>query len=126
MSDGMTIAKAHIPAMPALPGTVCPSCNASAPSSANFCPNCGRRFKPAFPATSASRQIIIYLISFFVAPFGLWYAWKYLKQDDKKSKQIGIMAVVLTIVSLAFTIWTVAKLFNSVNQLLNPLSGLGL
>jgi hypothetical protein len=77
-------------------------------------------------ATTVSKQIIVYLISFFVAPFGLWYAWKYLKQGDNKSKEIAIVAIALTIISVAITIWATAGLFNSINQLMKSLSGLGL
>jgi TRAP-type C4-dicarboxylate transport system permease small subunit len=78
------------------------------------------------PPTSVSRQLIIYLISFFLAPFGLWFAWKYLKQDDRKSKKIGVAAIALTIISVALAIWTMAGLFSSVSQLLKSFSGLGL
>ena len=77
------------------------------------------------PATSISRQIIVYLISFFLAPLGLWYAWKYLKQDDQTSKIIGTVAIALTIVAVALTIWTTAGLFSSVSQYLNSLRSLG-
>jgi TRAP-type C4-dicarboxylate transport system permease small subunit len=78
------------------------------------------------PATTISRQIIVYLISFFLAPFGLWFAWKYLKQDDSKSQKIGIVAIALTVISGAVTIWTMAGLFNSVSQFMKSLNGLGL
>jgi len=78
------------------------------------------------PATSISRQIVIYLISFFLAPLGLCFAWKYCKQDDRKSKNIGIAAIALTIVSLAMAIWTAAGLLDSVSQLLKSFNGLGL
>ena len=75
---------------------------------------------------SFSRQVIVYLISLFIAPFGLWYAWKYLKRDDEKSKIIGVVAIALTIVAVAVAIWTTAGLYNSVSQYLHSLRGLGL
>jgi hypothetical protein len=90
-------------------------------SSTNFCPNCGKTLRARPPATSVSRQIIVYLISFFLAPFGLWYAWKYLKQDNRKSKLIGTVSIVLTIVAVEVAIWTSAKLFNLVTMYLNSL-----
>jgi hypothetical protein len=70
------------------------------------------------PSTSVSRQIIVYLISFFLAPLGLWYAWKYLKQEDQTSKIIGAVAIVLTLVAVALTIWTTAGLFASLSPYL--------
>jgi hypothetical protein len=103
------------------PGIVCSSCNAQMMSSDNFCSNCGNSLRAMPPATSVSRQIVVYLISFFLAPFGLWYAWKYLKQDDHTSKIIGAVAIALTIVSITVTIWLAAGLFNSVNRYLNLL-----
>jgi predicted RNA-binding Zn-ribbon protein involved in translation (DUF1610 family) len=112
--------------MDALPRIVCSSCSIQMISSANYCPNCGKPLKTISPATTVSRQIIVYLISFFLAPFGLWYAWKYLKQDDGISKTIGIVAIALTIVAVAVAIWTTAGLFNTVSQYLNSLRGLGL
>jgi predicted RNA-binding Zn-ribbon protein involved in translation (DUF1610 family) len=110
----------------ASPGMVCSSCNAKMMASANFCPNCGKPLRAIPTATSVSRQIVIYLISFFLAPFGLCFAWKYLKQDDRKSKNIGVAAIALTILSVAIAIWTVAGLFDSVSRLLKSFSGLGL
>lgn len=110
--------------MDTLPGMVCPACNASELRSANFCPNCGKPLRTIPPVTSVSRQIVVYLISFFIAPFGLWFAWKYLKQDDEKSKIIGVVAIALTIVAVAITVWTMAGLFDSVSQLVKTLSGL--
>ena len=104
-------------------GIVCPSCNASSPSSANYCPGCGRRLRPIIPSTSASKQIVIYLISFFLAPFGLLYAWKYLKQGNRKSKTIAYVAIALTAISIVITVWTMAALFNSLRQLFNLLTG---
>jgi hypothetical protein len=106
-------------------GIVCPSCNAQITPSANFCPNCGNSLRAVSPATSVSRQIMVYLISFFLAPFGLWYAWKYLKQKDQTSKIIGAAAIALTIVAVALAIWMTAGLFNSVSQYLNSLRSLG-
>jgi TRAP-type C4-dicarboxylate transport system permease small subunit len=107
-------------------GSVCPNCKISSPLSSNFCPNCGRRLQAIVPSTSVSKQILIYLISFFLAPFGLWYAWKYLKQDNKKSKAIGYVAIALTVISIAITIGTMAALFNSLRQLFNLLTGFDL
>jgi hypothetical protein len=112
--------------MDTLIGMVCSACNASVPSSANFCPNCGKGLRAIPPATTLSRQIIVYLISFFVAPFGLWYAWKYLKQEDIKSRKIGIAAIALTVISIAITFWTMAGLYNSVSQYMRLLNGLAL
>lgn len=88
----------------------CPKCNAEVSESAYFCSNCGQALKPKPVETSIGKQIVIYAISFFLAPFGLGYAIKYLKQADKKAKIIGLISLVLTVVSIALFI-EVAKSF---------------
>jgi len=107
-------------------GMPCSSCHVQVMPSANFCPNCGNPLRTMPPPTSVSRQIIVYLVSFFIAPFGLWYAWKYLKQNDKKSKIIGWIAIALTLAAVAVAIWTMAGLIGTINQLFNALNGLEL
>ena len=102
-----------------IPQIVCRYCKAEVPADAYFCPNCGKMLKEK---TTISRQIVIYFISIFLPPFGLWYVWKYLKQTDAKSKKIAIAALVLTIVSTAATIWLTIALMNSISQQVNSIN----
>jgi hypothetical protein len=83
-----------------IPQKHCPKCNAEASEAAYFCYNCGQVLKARPESTSVSRQILIYLISFFLAPFGLAFAFKYLSQPNKKSKTIGIICIILTVVAI--------------------------
>jgi len=116
--------KSGTTAITALPEMACPACSASMPSSASFCPNCGRRLRTVPPSTSIPRQLVVYLFSFFLAPLGLWFAWNYFKQEDRKSKAIGFVVVALTIISMAMSIWAMSGLIGWVSQLLKSLSGL--
>jgi hypothetical protein len=122
----MTIAKNQILPIASLHEMTCPDCSSPLSLSTNFCANCGKRLRTIALSTSIAKQIIVYLVSFFLAPLGLWYAWKYLRQEDNKSKAIGGVAIALTVLSIALTIWTVAGLFNSAGPLLKSLIGLGL
>jgi hypothetical protein len=70
-------------------------------------------------SATVGRQIFIYLVSFFLPPFGLIWAFKYLKVDDEKAKKIGQIAIVLTIVSLIINFWFLKAVFDSVPQLIN-------
>jgi hypothetical protein len=111
--------------METLPEIICPSCCAPMLSSANFCSNCGKALRALPPATSVPRQILVYLVSFFLAPLGLWYAWKYLRQDDRKSKIIGTVAIALTIAAVAAALWAAAGLYNLVSQYFDSSYDLG-
>jgi len=86
--------------------TICPSCHASVSATENFCPHCGKKLKEPPVSTSIGRQIFVYSISFFLAPFGLGYAYKYLKQPDPKAKRVGIIVILLTILAIAIMIWS--------------------
>lgn len=83
---------------------VCPSCQAVTSTTANFCSQCGKKLKNAPLSTSVAKQIVIYLVSFFLAPFGLGYAFIYLKQPDAKTRTIGIISLALTVCAIVAVI----------------------
>lgn len=56
---------------------------------------------------------MIYFVSFFLPPLGIWPAIKYLRQSDEKSKKIGLAALFLTIASIVITSWLTIHLINS-------------
>jgi len=100
----------------------CPSCKSAVPTIAYFCSNCGKQLRDKPPATTLSRQIIVYFVSLFLPPFGFWYAWKYLKRVDYESRKIGIVAVILTIISILVTIWLTEGFINLVSQSFNSIN----
>lgn len=99
----------------------CLFCGRSIPNDASFCPFCGKMIGSKL-STSLSKQILIYSISFFLPPFGLSYAWKYLKQPDKKSRNIGLISIALTIISIIISIVLMEQILNSITKNLNVLS----
>ena len=108
------------------PETTCPSCGSAIPAIAYFCSNCGKPLRDKPPATTLSRQIVVYLISLFLPPFGFWYAWKYLKRADHESRKIGIIAVILTMISMLVSIWAFEGFINSVSQSLDLINNFNL
>lgn len=97
----------------------CPSCKATISSTDYFCSNCGKKIKNKPLSTSAGSQTATYLISFFLPPFGLFRGFKYLRQEDGKSKVIGIIACILTIISLTISTSLTLNFANALNQELN-------
>jgi len=82
-----------------------------------------KRETSASLSTTFLKQLLIYFVSFFLPPLGIWPAIKYLRQSDEKSKKIGLAALFLTIISIVITSWLTISLINSFNkQLSNQLN----
>jgi predicted amidophosphoribosyltransferase len=94
---------------------LCPQCHQPITPTDYFCANCGKRLKiPPLPTTIV-RQIMIYLGSVILPPMGLVWGMRYLKQPDQKSKLIGIVAIVLTALSLVISTIYIVDYINKVN-----------
>jgi hypothetical protein len=117
-----TIPPENLPAFAedkAVPPT-CPSCHAPVSADASFCPRCGAKLKEPPLSTSAGRLTFIYLFSFFLAPLGLGYAVKYLRQwKNPKTRTVGIVVVVLTILAIIIMIWASSAFTNWEYQTIN-------
>lgn len=83
------------------PKKQCPKCGVEISEADYFCPNCGNILKSKPGSTSVLKQVLVYSVSFFLAPLGLGYAFKYLRQPDRKSKMIGGISLALTVVAIA-------------------------
>src|SRR4030065_2442591 len=98
---------------------LCPVCHAEVKPTDYFCSNCGKNLKPELPSTSLTKQISLYLQSFFLPPYGIIIGIRYLRQEDSKSKTVGIISIILTIVSLLILIKFTFNLINIVNTQVN-------
>ena len=97
----------------------CRYCGKNIIESDYFCPNCGKKLKDKPLSTGIVKQISVYLFSVFLPPFGLWPGIKYLRQEGDKSKIIGIIVILLTIISTGVSIWLTIGFINVFNQQLN-------
>jgi hypothetical protein len=71
--------------------------------------------KTKAPSTSISAQIKVYAVSALLPPFGLVFVWRYYKQSDRASQRIAAIALVLTILMTAASVWITRdtlKVFN--------------
>ncbi len=78
----------------------CPHCKYQIQADWYFCPNCGKMLKEKPIVISIGKQIIIYLVSFFLAPLGLGWGLKYITKNDPKVKMVGAIAIILTVLSI--------------------------
>jgi hypothetical protein len=95
----------------------CPFCGYPTIEAFNYCPNCGKSLKVR--SISVFKQIGIYAVSILLPPLGLWPGIKYLSRRDGKAKIIGLIAIALTIISTAVTVWFSISLLNQITQSLN-------
>jgi hypothetical protein len=75
--------------------------------------------KTKAPSTSIGAQIKVYAVSALLPPFGLVYVWRYYKGSDSVSQRIAAIALVLTILMTAATVWITIDTLSSFNRMLN-------
>jgi uncharacterized membrane protein YvbJ len=95
---------------------VCHHCKSNVGPSDYFCPNCGKKLREKPQSTALLKQLLVYTVSFFLPPLGLWPAIKYLRQPDQKSRCIGWAAIILTIVSVILSVYLSVNMLNSLNE----------
>ena len=95
---------------------LCPKCHQPVEPTAYFCPNCGKKLRSPPLSTSLSSLIVIFFKTILLPPFGLIWGIKYLLQSDKKSKIIGCLVLIITIVEIIWLIQSTINIMNLVNQ----------
>lgn len=99
----------------------CPACQFKTQSDWFFCPNCAKELKEKIPVISIPKQILIYCVSFFLSPLGLGWGLKYVRYKDGKTKLIGIISIVLTILSIILMIDAFKGFIDQYAKILNNL-----
>ena len=68
---------------------------------------------------SPTKKIMVYLESIFLPPLGLILGIKYLRCLHRSDRVIGLVAIVLTIISILVTVKLTQSLFSRFNEELN-------
>src|SRR5258706_1781332 len=128
LADGLQSANTVVQALASSsPQTmICPSCKHTASILDNFCPSCGKKLPKIEIHISIAKQIYIYLISLIAPPFGIIYTFRYFRNPHTQVKWVGWVALILTIISCAVTIWYTVGLINGIQQDLSKYSSIGL
>lgn len=104
---------------PAVSQPSCPACGTLVYPTDNFCPTCGKKITKELEYISIGRQLYVYAVSLLAPPFGLVWTFKYLKQKSQQVNTVGIIALVLTVVSLAVTIWLTFGVISTAQSFMN-------
>lgn len=106
---------------------LCPGCHIAVRPTDYYCFNCGKNLHAAPPGTTSADQIKLYLGSIFLAPMGIFWGLRYMRDGSQKSKIIGIVAmalsVVIFIIAVKFTVNTVNTLNTQVEKQLQGIEG---
>ena len=100
---------------------LCPVCRFKVQNDWFFCPNCAKVLKEKTLVVSIPKQILIYLVSFFLSPLGLAWGLNYVRSQDKKVKTVGIISIVLTILSIVLVIIVSKNFIDQYAKLLDNL-----
>jgi len=98
---------------------ICPHCKASVDSQVFFCPNCGKKINEPPVKLTVAKQVGVYLVSILLPPLGLWPGFRYFKNKDPHVQLVGIIAIILTVMSTAVTIWYSIVLVQNINKQIN-------
>ena len=98
---------------------LCPSCHMQVRPTDYFCYNCGTNLKPKPMSISIWKQLLLYIGSVVLVPFGIIWGFRYLRQPGKKAKIVGTITIIITIIStILVTIYTI-NLINEVQKQVN-------
>ncbi|OGK13969.1 hypothetical protein A3A93_04975 [Candidatus Roizmanbacteria bacterium RIFCSPLOWO2_01_FULL_38_12] len=99
--------------------SACPKCHSLVRPTDYFCYNCGTNLKPKPLNTSIFMQLVLYVGSVVLVPFGIIWGWRYLRQPFTKSKIVGSITIIITIIStIIITIYSI-NLINDVQRQVN-------
>lgn len=91
---------------------VCPRCHFPVKPEYYFCPNCGTKLEEVSLSTTIGAQIWLYFYSIILMPatcyliYSGWKGIRYFKSKDPKAHQMGIIAIILLVVSIAIIVWS--------------------
>ncbi len=99
----------------------CPNCGKELNEILNFCPYCGKEIEPQKKELSLGNKVKIYIGSLVLAPFGLYWFFKYFR--DEKNKKVAYISLVITIISLVTATVVTIGYINSINDYLDKYNG---
>ena len=79
----------------------CPSCHEEINEEDTFCSHCGTQLTSTKPLSRA-QKIKIYVLSFLLTPFGLYWFFKFKKEMDPEKRLVANRALWITVAAIVF------------------------
>ena len=99
-----------------VPSTVCPFCHIAVRPADYFCSNCGKNLHPAPLGTGVFDIAKLYLGSVFFTPMGIFWGMRYLREKNNTSIIVGVIAMLLSLVTLIVAIQYTVSFMNTINS----------
>lgn len=104
----------------------CSVCHTEVRDTDYFCFNCGKNLHEKPLSITVMDQVLLYAGSLLLPPMGILWGIKYLKQQDQKSRYVGIVAIAITVIVILWITNYIMNVFTAVNSQVNTqLDGLG-
>src|SRR3989344_4186148 len=98
---------------------LCPFCKNPVQPNFIFCPTCGKNLIESTLPISLSKQLGVYALSLLIPPLGLVPGIKYLVSKSPNGKQVGLIAITLTVVAILIGLIVVRQFIEQVNESVN-------
>ncbi len=76
---------------------ICPFCNKEIGSTDKFCPNCGNRLPESNSSFTVGQKVKLYLLSVILAPLGLYWFFKFYKNENPEKRRVAFYSLYITI-----------------------------
>jgi uncharacterized membrane protein YvbJ len=98
---------------------LCPNCKKEMDDGNNFCPHCGHKSDTTKMALTSTQRRRIYLASFFLTPLGLYWFFKYFRDDKPENRKVAYISLIFTFVPLILIVVTIGKYVNSLSGVID-------
>ncbi len=81
-----------------------------------FCRHCEKEKEEKI---TLLRELFIYFICFFFAPFGMYWFFKYFRNTDGFKKRVAYMSLVITVIAVVVTTIVIVSYIQSIKGYMN-------
>ena len=78
----------------------CPYCSAEIDLTDKFCPNCGKKLPDKDMPFPTTQKLKIYFLSIVLAPFGLYWFFKYFRNENENKRKVAFNVLYISIVMI--------------------------
>ncbi|MFA5025285.1 MAG: zinc ribbon domain-containing protein [Candidatus Shapirobacteria bacterium] len=97
----------------------CPKCHQQVNANDYFCPFCGYKIRSPPPSTTFGGILVLLIKTILLPPFGFIWGYRYLRQTNNKSKLIGLVVILITVVELVWGVKASVDLVDMANKQIN-------